>query len=478
MILRSTRKCAPGQKMARNLTGSLRRRSVATTLVALAVAAATAPGAMAQKFTDAADSFQNHVKYICPKLATLRSDPSGTALEQDLFLRCNGALNPTAQTTSKENILDQYFGVQAVAAQSDGLALGNRPNQAVAGRMEAMASSMKGRTAFNSGKPILVASIAQDSSGLLGGVRQSRLDGFFSAGGFMGEQDSTSDELGFDDDGVWVAGGIDYQVNNAFGVGGAIGYIDSSAEFGEVGGQASGGSLDTTGWSISGYGVWNATNKLTVTGLISYGQSEFDNTRLINIVDQNGNPSGGGAQGNAQAVRRRALGNTEADNFQATLGASYDLITGEASLTPAVDVTWYKADIDGFSETGAQGLNLTFGSQEVESVRITAGATAAQTISASWGVFQPYVKAQLVWELKDDAQQVTAFYSAIGRVPADPASTFVISTNPSDDVSWNLGIGAQVQWSNGLRGFAELSGVVGLDNVKHGALSLGLRKAF
>lgn len=449
-------------------------------LAGLVLAAATAPASYAQtQFTDAGGSFLAHVRAICPQLNAGRTNPGASPAEQDLFLRCNGALNPTAATSSQANILDQYFGVQAVAAQSDGLNLGNRPTQAVAGRLDAMASQMKGRSTaslINSGKPIMVASLDQDSVGLLGGVRESRLDGFLSVGGFKGEQDTTSTELGFDEDGYWVAAGLDYQFSDAFGAGVAVGYVDGSADFDGIGGEASGGSLDTKAWSVSAYGVFSPTEKLTVTGLFAAGSTDFDNARNISVIDQNGNPGGNGGQGAPAAINRQALGSTSADTYQATIGISYDAMTGPISITPHADLTYYKAEIDGYTESGAAGLNLRFDGQDVESLRLTAGATIAHDISMEWGTIQPYASAAAVWEMKDDAQQVLARYAAAERVA--PASSFIITTNPADDLSFTVSVGAQFQWANGIRAFAEYGTVLGLDDVTYNALSFGLRKSF
>ncbi|MEL6780833.1 MAG: autotransporter outer membrane beta-barrel domain-containing protein [Pseudomonadota bacterium] len=456
----------------------------ATVAIGVMLCGATAN---AQSFTDAGGSFRNHVATICPVLAQQRDTASN---EQDLFLRCNGALSQPAAAnagltglTDQGAILDQYLGVQGIAQQADAATEATRGDQAVAGRLSAIGGQLRGRQFAGLTQPraILLASndpdqfMVPDNSGL----RERALDGFLSIGGYDGDQDTTSQELGFDQEGWWIAGGLDYQFSDTLIAGAAISYVDGTADFDSIGGVQSGGSMNSESWSVSAYGSLLATEKLELNGLVSFGQADFRNKRNISVVDRNGDANGGGGQSdqdNLATINRTAVSDSEADTIQLTVGGSYALYQeGGVSFTPTAELSYYNADIDGFSETGAGGLNLTYDSQEVDSLRASVGAIWQNAINTDWGVFVPYARGAAVFELQDDEQSVRARYTAAQRVSD---SSFTITTNPADESSFDIAVGASAIMPGGFSAFAEYTTVLGLDNVSHQGIALGLRMEF
>ena len=383
--------------------------------------------------------------------------------------------------TDQAAILDQYAGIQNIAQQGDAATKATRADQAVSGRLGAISGQVRGRqyAALTQPKPILLASNNPDEIALPAGPRDSALDGFVSLGAYDGEQDTTDRELGFDQDGFWIAAGLDYAFSDTAIAGAAISYVDGSADFKSIGGLNSGGSMDTTSWSVSVYGSTMLGDKFEVNGLASFGQAEFSNSRTIQVVDRNGDAAGGGGQsdqGNLATINRVAESDSEADTLQLTLGASYALYEqGGTSFTPLAELNYYNADIGGFSESGAAGLNLTFDDQEVDSLRASVGATWSHAVNADWGVFVPYARGMAVFELQDDEQSVRARYTAAQRVSD---SSFVITTNPADETSFDAAIGASAIMPGGFSAFAEYSTVLGLDNVTHNSVAIGFRMEF
>lgn len=453
-------------------------------LGAIVAAGGIAHAQSAPAFTDADNSFRTHVATICPVLAGARMGEQ----EQDLFLRCNGALSQPGATgagltglTEQSAILDQYLGVQNVAQQGDAATKANRADQAIAGRISAVSGQMRGRqfAALTQPRPIILAANNPDEITLPAGPRQSALDGFLSIGGYDGEQDSTTQELGFDQDGFWVAGGLDYSFSDNLIGGAAVSYVDGSADFKSIGGQASGGSMDSESWSVSLYGVYLPDDKWEFNALAAFGQADFNNKRNISIVDRNGDATGGGGQSdqdNLATIIRTAESDSEADTLQLNLGTSYALYSnGGTSFTPMAEISYYNADIGAFSESGAEGLNLSFDGQEVDSLQLSVGATWSHAVSADWGVFVPYARGRAIFEMQDDEQTVRARYTAAQRVSD---SSFTITTNPADESSFDIALGASAVMASGLSAFAEYQTVVGLENVTHHGLALGLRFEF
>ena len=458
----------------------------AALLASFVTATVTATPATAQDFGQASGSLLEHVRSICPLLGGIRANDLGATADQlDLFDRCNAALNAPGDDgfTTQGDILDQYNGVQNIAQQSDGAARSNRSDRALMGRMDAIAGQLRQRQFASLGvaQPILLAQTDPTEIPEMSGMRPSKLDGFLTLGGFDGEQDSTDSEVGFSQDGFYVSAGLDYSFTESFVGGAAISFLDGSADFDSIAaGVGSAGGMDTESISVSAYGIYFPTERLEVNGLISLGQSDFSNTRVISVFDING-----GGFGTEGQVNRVASSESEADTFQIAIGGSYAyFLEGGTSFIPSVELNYFNSDIGGFTETGAGGLNLTFGDQEIDSLQASVGGTLNRTFSADWGVFVPYVRGRAIFELQDDEQSVIASYAAASTIgdlvtlPPDFAASFRLNTNPADEFSGDLAIGGSAVWSNGFSGFAEVSSVIGLENVTYTSLSVGLRYEF
>ncbi|MEO0784835.1 MAG: autotransporter outer membrane beta-barrel domain-containing protein [Pseudomonadota bacterium] len=437
--------------------------------------------ASAQEFT-VGEAFTDYVRRTCGQLA---GTSNRTGQQEDLFRRCNGALNAPDSSSgglsSQGDILDQYLGVQNAVPQSDALNRTNRPNEFASARLGAIANQMRGGqfAGLVPQQPILLASndpsAVSFSSGSSGLSRTGRLDGFASLGGFESEQDTTSSEVGYEVDGFWIAGGLDYSFSDTLIVGGAISFVDSSADIEGVGGLDEGGDSDSETLSFTAYGSWLATDALELNGSVSFGQSDFEMSRNISIVDKNGGGINDIDDGNFATVERTANSETEADIYQVSLGASYGIYYDNGvSLTPTANISYYNAEIDGFSETDANGLDLVFEAQEVDSTQVAIGATLARPYSRDWGVIMPYARATAIFELQDNPQSVVARYTAA----VDANDNFVIRTNPSDDSALDLALGVTAQFGPAMSGFAEITTLTGLDDVEHRSLSLGLRYEF
>lgn len=436
--------------------------------------------AQSGQFDDAQGNFRSYVVTVC---GTLR-DNERTSVQNDLFLRCNAALQQPDDPalTAKSTILDQYVGVQNIAQQSDGALQSARPSRAVAGRVSAIAEQVRGRQFAAATRPILLASNNPDEVSIGSMERPSALDGFLSIGGFDSEQDSTARELGFEQDGWYIAGGLDYMFSSKMTAGVAVNYVTSEADFDGIGDLASGGSMDTDSWMLSGYGVYAPADGLVVTGLIGFGQTDYDNTRLISLEDRNALSSTPNLGNDSQffgTIDRTASSSTSADTAQLSLGVSYAAWqSGATSFTPSADLSYYTASIDGFSETGSDGLDLEFDEQDVDSVQFSLGGEIAHAISTETAVFVPYARARAIFELQDNAQSVSARYVATEGIASIENQRFTISTNPADDNSYEFAIGASMVRPNGLAGFVEVQTVAGLDNVDYKSFSAGLRIRF
>ena len=438
--------------------------------VALVMTTTTGIGVYAQEaqFDASRDSLLPYIRDengngICPTLG----QEAETSDEQDLFARCGSAVG--LDGAAQNDVLDQFLGVQGVAAQSDASKTVQMTNQGVSDRMSIVSGQLRGRMlADASPSTVLLASNDPTNLPLEGTLRGRKLDAFGSIGGFDGSQDGTSSEAGFDYDGIWLTAGVDYALREDVVIGGAVNYADSDGEFDSIGGNDNGGDTSTESWSIAAFGVWLPNEKLELNSMISVGQADYETTRNIAVEDTNADSG---------EVRRTASGSTSGDTLQFSVGGSYAIETQSAwSVSPYAELNYFKADIDGYSENGAQGLDLTFQDQEIDSLQAKLGASVGRAVSTEWGVVVPYARAAAVFELADDEQSVRAQYTAAQRIAAD--SFFTITTNPADESSFDLAGGATLITAGGVSGFVEVETVLGLDNVDHIGFSGGIRFEF
>ena len=441
--------------------------------------AVSAPS-FAQDFS-VTDEFTAYVQRTCGQLAAVGA-ANRTGTQEDLFRRCNGALNaPTTSTgglTSQGDILDQYLGIQNAVPQSDGLNNTTRANQFTSARLSVITSQLRGGPNVANLMPLQpyqIASTGDDIPVAKGVSRRGKWDGFVNLGAFTTDQDTTNDEIGYDLDGFWVSGGVDYNIDDTAIIGAAISVVDSSSDIDEIGGLSSGGDTDSTSWTVSAYGSVLVTESLELNGLFSYGQTDFDSSRVISIVDRNGGGINTIEDGNFATVNRVANSSTDADRVEVAVGASYGhYFDNGLSITPTARLSYYSSKIDEFSETDSDGLDLTFEDQEVQSAQFAIGATIAKPISQNWGVLMPYARGEVIIEMLDNPQSITARYNAA----LDQSDNFVIRTSSADATVFDIAAGATAQWSNGVSAFGEISTIAGHDDVSHVAVTLGIRKAF
>ena len=125
--------------------------------------------------------------------------------------------------------------------------------------------------------------------------------------------------------------------------------------------------------------------------MLSFGQTDFDHARNINLTDADVNGTGVSAD-----IVRTATSSTTADTTQFAVGGSYHgLSTGNFVVTPTAEISYYKSEIDAFVETGALGVDLEFQAQEVESIQARIGANASLTYSTDFGIVAPFLPRNL-----------------------------------------------------------------------------------
>lgn len=449
--------------------------------MAMVAGAVCSTGAGAQQYSDLEQAAQNgqqlsiatNLVAICPTLSTLGGF-SLTGDSGDLFRRCDGAIqlaDPMGSNfdaaTAASNL--QMLAGEEVAGQQaivDGVV--QPQTRAVAARVSALGgrlgSSQLGALApERKEERILLASlepvqVAADESGFAAEF-PSGLGVFLNGSYGFGDRDATSLEAGFDFDDYSVTGGVDYFVRDNLVVGLAGGYGATDIDFDD-----NAGGIDTDTFSVSGYTLWNPMDELGVSALVSYGMVDYDTKRNLVFTDPNG------------SVNRTAKGDTDAYQLELSGSAYYDFTYESLTYGPTLRVTYFHTDVDGYTESGAQGLDLTFDDFDADSFQTALGGAVSHAISADFGVVVLQGRAEWIHEFMDDADTIDVRFKSDPTPGSSPV--ILVTTEDPDRDRALLGGGASVVFANGVSAFADFEAVAFHKDVESYTLTVGGRLEF
>ena len=120
----------------------------------------------------------------------------------------------------------------------------------------------------------------------------------------------------------------------------AIGYTTTHNDF-----DRGAGNLDIDAITLSLYGSYNPSDALYIDLITSISLMDQELTR--NLV--------------WPTVNRIARGDTDAQEYSVSLGGGYDFNYRGWTFGPYGRLDYVNTEIDGFTDTGAFGMNLTFG---------------------------------------------------------------------------------------------------------------------
>lgn len=444
------------------MTSKLARRSALASTIGLLTLAA-APAALAQAAPSpntgalvaaaaGRPQLQKTAAYIgalCPNLT----------LGTDLRSRCAGALSAAVNAPqlaanalewiTPEELLSQSSAVDGATASAA---------SAVAGRLSAL-----GRVGFKGGiaalyRPVALAS-AGDTAGL-GGFEPSRFQMFANIVGGKSERDTDTLQTGYDAYQRSATLGGDYRFSDAFTGGLALSYGKTKLGF-----YSAAGAMHVRNVTGSAYGLWSVNDRIQVSAIASYGDVRNTSDRPITYNESA-----------VVSINRLAHSRTDGHQWEGTVTVSYALPASDGwSYGPSLALSGQTLHLKAFDETGANGLNLSFPSQTVDSLQVILGFDVSKAISTTSGVISPYGRLQAVYETKDDKRNVTVRYTAdtTGYFPG-----IRLTTSSPDRTRFLLGGGLAGQFASGFSAFADVETVVGLRDVSGYNVTLGVRKEF
>ena len=397
--------------------------------------------------------------------------------ESDLLARCNGIVldnDPARQTTAVSELGAQDLN----AIQTQTLLLARDLSVGVMDRLMALRSGAGGLSAA----PGLGLSLTVDGKAVPPEMLKLAADevvgsptfdnreplfsdrwGFWMRGNFgtSKKSDSLADP-GFDADQWGISGGADYrspQEQAMFGLALGIGESDTSFNPSDEGG------LNTSAWNISLYGgLYPEDGLFYADGFVAYGHSSLDSERRIHYLDAEG------------TIDRTAQGSSDGSTLSVGVSAGHDFLVGPVTVSPNARLNYIDATVNGFRESGADGLDLIYDKQDFDSATASIGARITGAWNLGWIVLLPHFRADAVWEFSDSAN---AFGVRFANDPfagtANPTPPIIVTSEAADQSFMIFTVGMAAQLRYGISAYVEYTTLEGLEFLDVSDLALGMR---
>jgi outer membrane autotransporter protein len=410
---------------------------------------------------------------LCPRLT---QQTTLTEEQTNLLTRCNG-LSFDSDPARQTQALSEITGQDLNAMKTQTLLLGRDMSVGVIDRMMALRSGAEGLSAapglnlLVNGQPVPPEMLQLAADEVMGQTQQdveaepffSDRWGFWMRGNFgSSDKESSIADPGFDADQWGITGGADYRVPEeqaVFGV--SLGYGKSDASFNPSGE----GGVDTSAWNISVYGgLYPEDGLFYADGFLSYGGSSYDTERRVHYDDSLG------------TVDVTAKGSTDGTILSAGVSAGHDFLVGQITISPNARLYYLDATVDGFTESGASGLDLAYDKQSFESATASLGVRITGAFNLGWAILLPHVRADAVWEFQDGANTIGAHFANDPFVGTpSPTPNIVVTSEDADDSFLVLAVGLSAQLRYGISAYVEYQTMQGLEFLDVSNLALGMR---
>jgi len=293
------------------------------------------------------------------------------------------------------------------------------------------------------------------------GLRVSKLGAFINGLVSTGDKDGTDKENGFDFDTLGITGGVDYRFTGNFVMGVAGSYNRVDADY-DKSATVAGGNVDLDGYGVTVYGTYYI-DSFYVEGMAGYVSNDYDIKRRVLYTSNTAQP---GENATAKA-------NTDGDAISVSGGAGYTFNHRALSYGPYTRVTYVDLDVDGYTEKGAGGLNVSVEDQSADSLTAVLGGQVAYAMSQGFGVLIPQARLEWIHEFSNDADVVQT------RYVSDFTGTPLITRTDSLDSDYGaLSLGISAVSKGGLQGFLQYETWLGLEDISEHIFTVGGRWEF
>jgi outer membrane autotransporter protein len=291
--------------------------------------------------------------------------------------------------------------------------------------------------------------------------------GIFANGlGQFGSRDLTTSENGYSFNNAGFVAGADYRLTAQLIAGIAFGYTQSNTNF-DI------SSLSTSGQFLSGnlfqgniYATYFPSDAFYLDGIVIIGGGNNDSQRHVVIPSVGPTP----------AVDQFATGSFGSRTAGFTVSGGYNLPAGPLILTPIARFLYQHTGVAAFSEQGALGADLEFGSSSVNSVLTFLGGDAQYPVYTSFGALYPIARFRWAHQYNPGNTNVSVAYS--NDTSANLLSSFILPGTPTSKNYFDLGVGVSVQLSGNLSGFINYDGILGISHTSFNSFTGGIHMMF
>jgi outer membrane autotransporter protein len=157
-----------------------------------------------------------------------------------------------------------------------------------------------------------------------------------------------------------------------------------------------------------------------------------------------------------------------------SLSGGYSFPFGALILTPTARLLYQHLGVDAFSENGALGANLQFGSTSLNTFVSFLGAEAQYTIRTPFGVLYPLARFSWAYQPTSNNNLVSVGYSNDPR----GLSNFILPGAQTSRNYFDLGVGVSLQLSGNSSGFVNYDSILGLNQTTYNSFTAGIRMTF
>jgi outer membrane autotransporter protein len=158
-----------------------------------------------------------------------------------------------------------------------------------------------------------------------------------------------------------------------------------------------------------------------------------------------------------------------------TLASGYDLPYGAFVLTPIARFLYQHTSVAAFSEEGAMGADLQYGSSSIGTVVSFLGADAQYTISTPFGPLFPFARFHWAHQYNPGNTTVSVAYS---NDPTSVLSSFILPGVPTSRNYFDLGVGVTLPFSSSGSAYINYDAILGINNTTYNSFTAGVRFTF
>lgn len=220
--------------------------------------------------------------------------------------------------------------------------------------------------------------------------------GMFVFGSYVdGERDPVRGQLGYDYDGFNAGLGVDYQVDQHVIAGVAFSYGNLDVKTGD-----DYATLDATAYNLTAY-VTAAADDFWMDTTLSYSFDDYKSSRATRFTP-------------FASAKGDYKGNTYA--LGTTVG--FTPVAGSFAMGPVIGLRYAKSRVEGFGETGAGPLALTWDDFDAESLL---GSVGGQISGVGTSVV-PQIRVAYEYEIQGDSRAITGRFANGELAVTDPGA--------------------------------------------------------